>query len=76
MQPTFPHIVREARVVHKLYGSGKVIIAHRAQEQAGVVFDGERVPRRVWMRHLVIEPAPLKALPPRPAGRPELAVVR
>lgn len=68
MQSTFPNIVRGGRVVHKLYGRGVVVIVHRQQEQAGVKFDGESVPRRVWMRHLANEPGPV--------GRPALTVVR
>jgi len=70
MQPSYPDITRGKRVVHNLYGRGRVEIVHRNERQAGVVFDGEKARRRVWLQHLAAEPTAM------PANRPELTVVR
>lgn len=69
MQPSYPDIRRDVRVVHSLYGRGTVAQVHRADGQARVEFDGTACPRRVMCRDLVVEP---KAMPAVVASEPRL----
>jgi len=69
MQPTFPDIRRDVRVVHSLYGRGVVTQVHRADAQARVEFDGDVCARRVMCRDLTPEP---KAMPEVVATEPRL----
>ena len=63
-------ISRGSRIVHQLYGRGRVEALERALGQAKARFDGEPCPRRVLTSHLVPEP------PAMPPCRPELTVVQ